>query len=99
MKKRANAFRGLKVADSLASAKVNTITYINDESFGFAVLDNQIVMVHGAFYGLYLQFLPSFHVDISYYIVREGRWQGGKTRVDINSYVYWRIVLHRSAVL
>ena len=56
MKKRASAFRTIEVADSLASAKVSTFNYINDNSFGFAVLDEQIVMVHGASYGLYLPF-------------------------------------------
>ncbi len=60
MKKWASAFKTIKVADSLASAGVSRFNYINNDSFGFAVLDEQIVMVHGAFYGLYLPFPLSF---------------------------------------
>jgi len=61
MKRRANAFKTLKVAESLASAKVNHITYMSEGSYGIAVLDSQIIMVQGAFYyTLYLRFPPSF---------------------------------------
>lgn len=64
MKKRASAFKTLKVADSLASAKVSTFNSLDAKSFGFAVLDGEIILVHGAFYSLYLQFPLSLHVAI-----------------------------------
>jgi len=91
MKKWASVFKTLKVvdSDSLASAKVYPYSAISDESFSFAVLDEQIIMVHGAFYSSsYLQILLSFHMDISSYTVREGHQQGGKTRMDIKIYVH-----------
>ena len=49
MKKRASAFKMLKVAETLASAKVSTFDCISDKSLGFAVLDGQVIMVDGAF--------------------------------------------------
>jgi len=60
MKERASAFKTLKVAESLASAKVNHMNFISDTSYGFAVLNNQIIMVHGAFYIYISDFLPYF---------------------------------------
>lgn len=98
-KKRAAAFKELKDADSLTSAKISPLNRINDGSFGFAVLDDQIILVHGVFYSSYLQFLLLFYVDISSYIVREGGWQGGKTFMDFGIFIYWCLVLHCSAVL
>lgn len=46
----------LQVADTLTSAKVSTFNCISDKSLGFAVVNGQIILVHGAFHSLYLQF-------------------------------------------
>jgi len=49
-----------KLAETLASAKVSGVYPIHNKSFGFAVLDDQIVMVCGASDSLYLCFLSHF---------------------------------------
>lgn len=49
IKQRAAAFAHLKTADTLASAKVNLLVPITNKSFGFAVIDDQLTMVEGAF--------------------------------------------------
>ena len=99
--KRAKAFKDLKpeVVDFLKSAKVTTLSPINNKSYGFAALEGQIIMVHGVSYTLYVQFPLSFHVDISSYNVREECWQGSKTRVDVRGYIHWCFVLHCRSVL
>ena len=49
IKQRAAAFAHLKTADTLASAKVSLLVPITNKSFGFAVIDDQLTMVEGAF--------------------------------------------------
>ena len=58
MKQRASAFALLKNADAFASAKVSVLSPITDKSFGFAVIDDQLILVEGAF-GIYYCYVLS----------------------------------------
>lgn len=63
MKQRASAFAHLKnadIAETFASAKVGILSPITDKSFGFAVIDDQLVMVEGAFDIYYHNVLSHF---------------------------------------
>jgi hypothetical protein len=53
VKQRASAFAHLKNAETFASAKVGILSPITDKSFGFAVVDDQLIMVEGAFHIYY----------------------------------------------
>ena len=58
LRQRVSAFAHLKNAETFAAAKVDTLSPITDRSFGFAVIDDQLVMVKGAFGIYYHKFLP-----------------------------------------
>ena len=49
VRQRVSAFAHLKNAETFASARVGVLSPITDGSFGFAVIDDQLVMVKGAF--------------------------------------------------
>jgi hypothetical protein len=65
MSERHSAFALLKNADSLASAKISTICPITNKSFGFAVLDDSLIMVEGTFKVIYFRML-SHHIYSAY---------------------------------
>ena len=104
MKQRASTFAHLKNAKTFTSAQVGPLTPITNKSFGFAIVDDELIMVEGAFgiYHLPLSRILVANIStiyISAYNVRKEHWQGGKARVDIVSDVHRCFVVYRSAVL
>jgi len=81
MKQRASAFKTLKtpeLAETLASAKVSGCNPIHNKSFGFAVLDDRIVVVRGAPYSLYLCFLSHFMWESVITFYKKGSGKGAR---------------------
>jgi hypothetical protein len=60
------AFALLKNAETFASAKVSVLSPIADKSFGFAVIDDQLILVEGVFsiYYCHVQVLPQYFCTV-----------------------------------
>ena len=102
MKQRASAFARLKTAETLAFAKVSVLAPITNKSFGFAILDDQLIMVEGAFKIVIPTQRTYPHSNIyitSDYNIREEYRQGGKARLDIIHYVHRCFIICHGAVL
>ena len=82
----------------LPSAKVSFLVSITNKTFRFAVVDDQITMVEGAFMVFNSSF-PGSNFFIGAYNVREECRQGSKACMDIIFYIHQCLVVHCSGVL
>lgn len=102
MKLRVSAFATLEGAEALASAKVSDIvpitTSTSNRSFGFAAVDDELILVEGET-EVRIPNIILILLSISAYNVREEHRQGGETRLDLIHckhrciIVYWCTVL------
>jgi hypothetical protein len=97
-----STFVHLKNAETFTSAKAGILSPITDKSFRFAVIDNQLFMVKGAFDIYYHKVLPRHSYTIyiiSAHSVQKECWQGGKARLDTLFYINWCSIIYCSSVL
>jgi hypothetical protein len=92
---RRKAFANIKIVEFLASAKVSVFMPINNKSYGFAVFDNQLIMVEGMldFYSVRsITLIPTFTSVITMYEKSAGKaarhaWTSKSTSIGAISYI------------